>query len=79
VSADPYRPANGTEGEDFQDRFCRQCINDREFRETCTGGCDILFRALLYGPEDAGYPTEWQFGWDGKPTCTAFLPEGEAA
>lgn len=75
MSAELYRPSNGTEGEDFQDRFCRQCIHDREFRLTDANGCEILFRALCFGTKDDDYPTEWQYGWDGKPTCSAFLPE----
>lgn len=71
----PYRPSNGTEGADFEDRWCERCAQDAAFREDMDGGegCEILCNATL-----GEQPSEWVFR-DRIPTCTAFtdkpLPE----
>jgi hypothetical protein len=66
-----FRPSNGTEGEIFREYFCNRCEHDRN------EDCDILLRTMCFNTEAPEYPIEWQFGTDGQPTCTAFLPEGE--
>lgn len=80
-----YRPSNGTEGEIFFDAWCRQCQRDKSMREgvdidECddTERCDIIANTFAYDVEDAEYPVEWQYGKDGQPCCTAFVPAGES-
>jgi len=74
----PYRPSNGSEGMDFQARFCDKCSKD----DMENGGieCDILGRVLSFQKDDPEYPKEWvidEFGpQDRYPfhtaKCTAF-------
>ena len=61
----PYRPANGTEGSDFENRWCMRCAND-----DYEGGvyCPILDVAL-----NGGQPTEWIYE-NLRPKCAAFMP-----
>lgn len=79
-----YQPSNGTEGEIFTDVWCRNCARDRSMREgdpieECDDDelCDIIARTFAYDVDDPRYPTEWQYGHDGQPMCTAFVPAGE--
>jgi hypothetical protein len=79
-----YRPSNGTEGECFFDAWCRNCARDRSMREgdeidECDDNerCDIIANTMIYKVDDSEYPTEWQYGKDGQPCCTAFVPTGE--
>ena len=71
-----YRPANGTEGMDFEERFCERCWRDRRYRATGDGsGCSILSRVFTMDPREKGYPKEWVYDADGLPTCTAFAEQ----
>lgn len=64
-----YRPANGCEGMDFQAAYCDNCIHD----DHVTGAyCDILNRAMIFYVDEPDYPSEWIYGEDGRPKCTAF-------
>jgi hypothetical protein len=65
-NGDKYRPANGTEGMVFQEKWCNKCKRDWD-----EGGCEIYTRAFLFGTEDSDYPKEWIYQ-DEKPICTAF-------
>lgn len=67
-----YRPSNGTEGADFQARFCNRCKRDREWREHERNPCFIWTGALCFNTEDEHYPAELQYDESGAPTCTAF-------
>ncbi len=64
-----YRPANGTEGDVFMERFCFQCKND-DYPEG--DGCRILANTFAFDVDDERYPSEWIYDKDGKPVCTAF-------
>jgi hypothetical protein len=72
-----YRPSSGTEGADFIEHFCERCLRDAKYRETDDGAdsCDILRRSFLHSTEEPEYPSEWNYGEDGLPTCTAFEAE----
>lgn len=60
-----WRPANGTEGDMFQEMYCDKCrINPCH--------CSILSYSFYYNITDKLYPTELQIGKDGQPTCTKF-------
>jgi hypothetical protein len=61
----PYMPANGTEGEDFENRWCMRCAND----DPETGdSCPILMAAL-----SGEQPKEWT--WQNRTGhCSAFRP-----
>lgn len=79
-----YQPSNGTEGECFFDNWCRQCARDRSMREgdnvdDCDDNevCKIIADTMAYSPEDPEYPPQWQYGKDGQPCCTAFVPAGQ--
>jgi len=65
----PYRPSNGIEGEIFQALWCAEC---RHNRTPDGNGCLIELAAWAYDLGEEGYPSEWQYGADGQPRCTAF-------
>lgn len=74
-----YQPSCGTEGMDWMEDFCFQCIhenpylddNDRYDKWMGERRCDILTAAMFFNPTDPKYPTEWIYK-DGKPICTKF-------
>lgn len=74
-----YRPSNGSEGECFMAEFCHRCKHDAKFRLTRDGkdGCQILADSLFLGVDDPNYPREWRYDANDRPTCTAFLDEGD--
>ena len=74
---EPYQPSNGIEGMAFMDDFCDQCSRDEKYKETqaAEDGCGILVRTLVLSIGDPGYPTEWIYDGDGRPTCTAFITD----
>ena len=82
-----YRPSNGTEGDHFFTAWCCKCARDNHLREDtafedCLDGvdgdlCEIIDRTFMYDVSDAKYPAEWQYGKDGQPCCTAFVPKGQ--
>lgn len=72
-----WRPSNGTEGEIFSACFCERCVHDAGYRNDTGDGCGIIARTLAYDLTDPKYPSEWQIGPDGQPTCTAFEEEAK--
>ena len=68
-----YKPSNGTEGEIFMDKFCRQCEHDDAYNSRGQGErlCNIIALTLSYNVDDPEYPEEWIYE-NGKPTCTKF-------
>jgi len=70
---DSFCPSNGTEGEIFQEQYCNHCARDAGADKG--NGCDILARAFYYEAWEKEYPTEWIYGSEGKPMCTAFTTE----
>jgi len=80
----PYQPSNGTEGEFFFAAWCSECARDKSMREgsaieDCDDNerCDIIGLSMAFRPGDDEYPKEWQYGKDGQPCCTAFVPAGQ--
>jgi hypothetical protein len=71
-----YRPSNGSEGMDFEHRWCEQCKHDSAYRDEPEQdpalSCQIFNAAFLYEKDDPQYPKEWVYGADGRPCCTAF-------
>lgn len=61
-----WRPSNGHEGELFDRHYCMGCSKDQD------GTCRIFMLTLVHALKDPEYPSEWQYGRDGQPTCTAF-------
>jgi len=67
-----WRPANATDGADFEAKWCAHCAHsipeywEDEFGNDVAGGCDILERALM-GKQQP----EWIIR-DGMPWCKAF-------
>lgn len=63
-----YRPANGSEGDWFINKFCCHCKHsDSE------GFCPIQDRTMVFDVDDKRYPKEW-IAEDGyrNPRCTKF-------
>lgn len=65
-----YKPANGTEGEAFEERFCRRCACDDVVAvvEGDSDGCPIIARAI-----GGDQPRQWVQDVPGGPLCTAFV------
>lgn len=68
-----WRPANGTEGADFEANWCAHCLNrhgdgdwEDEFGDGVPGACEIQATAF-WGAQ----PAEMKIR-DGHPHCTAF-------
>lgn len=83
-AGEKYRPSNGTEGDFFHDNWCRQCARDKAMRDgvdvfDCDDNelCEIIRLTFAHDVDDPEYPKEWQYGKDGQPCCTAFVPAGE--
>ena len=74
----PYRPSNGSEGGEFEAKYCGKCQHDTKFRKTQTGddGCEIHLYAMNFRITDEQYPPEWIVG-DNGPTCTKFKHEDD--
>lgn len=77
-----YRPHNGVEGDLFIDTWCRHCERATHAGMEPLGfdmsACLIVGATFAYAIEDLHYPKEWQYGEDGQPCCTAFVPAGDA-
>lgn len=73
----PYRPANGTEGSQFEAEFCNRCVHDNE---PSGPFCEIHNAALAFGINDELYPRDtWVYfppGPKGRPVCLAFRERG---
>lgn len=83
-AGEKYRPANGTEGDIFISQWCSHCQNDKALREGCAVNwmddferCDIIDKTMLFNVDDPEYPSEWVYGEDGQPCCTAFVATGD--
>ena len=63
-----WRPSNGTEGDMFQEMYCRKCQKDEINGEIC----DILTYSFFFDIDHENYPNELQIGCDGQPMCIAF-------
>jgi hypothetical protein len=79
----PYRPSNGSEGADFEARFCDRCKREAKYRRTGDGadGCKIATAVFIYEIDDPKYPKEWvvnlhdPVGMTAR--CTAFRHEDD--
>ena len=69
-----YRPASGTEGVEFMDRFCCLCAKDAAYRDGRGDSCPIAAAAVSFRINEPEYPVEWTFDATGQPCCTAFEP-----
>lgn len=71
MASQPYRPANATEGNDFERNWCAHCLCDKvadwedEFGNDIPGACPIRDIAQYAAPP------EWTYR-HGMPWCTAF-------
>lgn len=79
-TAVPYRPSNGHEGRQFDNRFCDRCKRDDAYRTALVhssmpsaDGCEILAATMAFDESDPSYPKEWIEDANG-PRCTAFDP-----
>lgn len=75
----PYRPSNGTEGCDFDDRWCAHCTRDAAYRAGGPDvdpaiGCQILANVYAFDIGHPEYPKEWITDERGS-RCTAFTTD----
>lgn len=63
-----YRPANAEEGEDFIMQWCERC------EKWDDGGCPIFIATQFITEEEPNYPSEWRYGKDDEPECSAYQP-----
>lgn len=77
MAGKPYRPSTGSEGADFQARWCDLCSRDKAFREDPDFGesCPIVADTFAFDIADPRYPKEWIHDRDGRPSCTAFTTD----
>lgn len=70
-----YRPSNGSEGDWFCDKFCRNCINGKyeHTMDIDDNPCEILTASFLFDIYEKEYPKEWVYDSESKPSCTAFV------
>jgi len=68
----PYRPANGSEGDMFQEIFCKKCVFDDYDNDLY---CDILGNSMAFAVDDKEYPKEWVHDKNGYPICTKFFSD----
>lgn len=72
-----WRPANATEGNDFEHNWCGHCLEERgedwedEFGNHVDGCCPILSHAQC-----GGQPEDWIVRY-GMPWCLAFRQDPE--
>ncbi len=69
-----YRPSNGTEGDCFFSHWCWKCARDNPEEDE---RCEIIGMTFAHDVDEPEYPIEWQYGKDGQPCCTAFVPKGQ--
>ncbi len=69
-----YRPSNGDEGMWFVGTFCYNCIHGKyeHTGDVNDNPCNILSCSFMYDLNEKGYPDEWIYDENGKPTCTAW-------
>ena len=67
----PYKPSNGTEGEYFMSEHCYQCIHDNPDPDK-NPKCELLLASMCFDMNEKGYPKEWCYNEEGRPTCTKF-------
>lgn len=69
MAEEPWRPANGTDGCDFENKWCAHCMADKDSRETgdVDGGCTILGYAVCHEAQPLQRVVR-----HGVPWCTAF-------
>lgn len=72
-----YKPANGTEGEWFFNKFCYRCKNYVEDEESGSLDCklNLIIAAEINNTTDDDYPDEWRYNEKDKPVCTEFIKE----
>lgn len=67
-----YCPSNGTEGDWFEDKFCMNCIHTNP-DPTKKPQCAIWCAAVCHHVNEEGFPKEWIYDDNDKPTCTAWV------
>lgn len=72
MKGESYSPSNGTEGDWFESKFCMQCIHTNP-DPTKRPQCQIWCAAVVHWPGGEGYPKEWVYDENNKPTCTAWV------
>ena len=64
-----WKPSTQTEADIFQVKYCTSCTKRPK---TFGVACEIWRAAEMYNVGESKYPTEWQYGGNGKPVCTGY-------
>lgn len=71
----PYLPWCGTEGADFQARWCETCQHDADYRDNDGPSCPIIMASY---EANEGDQTTWPKEWTGHDhtdaVCSAYEP-----
>lgn len=73
VMENSYCPSNGSEGSQFLEEYCMNCLHcdpDPDGKKQC----EIMLATMCYYPPDPRYPVEWQYDALGHPKCTKHVP-----
>ena len=68
-----FRPADGHEGEQFMEGWCRRCSRHSDAVED-GGGCQVLHAAEAHAIDENEYPEELFYDLEGQPVCSAMVP-----
>ena len=63
-----WKPSTQAEADTFQAKHCANCTKRPK---TFGVACGIWRAAEMYNVGESKYPAEWQYGYEGKPVCTA--------
>lgn len=78
LAGQQWTPSNGTEGGIFLSEWCSNCERDKVMngtvREVDAGDDDLC---PIVAASFRGEATQWVYGADGQPTCSAFTPMGQ--
>ena len=69
-----YRPSTSSEGDDFMNKFCANCIHE-EYLHTMDDEskmCEILTATMIFDVNSSSYPVEWIYDENNNPKCTKF-------
>lgn len=61
-----WKPSTQAEADIFREKYCVSCAKRPK---TFGMACEIWRAAEMYSVGESKYPTEWQYGENGKPVC----------
>lgn len=68
----PFRPANGFEGDKFMELWCEGCSKDLNPLTGERDACPIILATMFMDTSDPEYPKAWTYSDRGQPVCSEF-------